>query len=90
MRRRGVELPDYFEESLTVRERATILARRAWPSRAEMALTFDPRAADSNAHLLVVHARRIGRLPARTVELTIHWRHARREAKAFGKGQAGR
>ncbi len=90
MRRRGIELPDYFEESLSVRERTTILARRVWPSRAEIALTFDPRAAESTTHLLSVHVRRLARLPVRTVELTTHWRHARREAKAFGKGQAGR
>jgi hypothetical protein len=85
MRKRGIELPDYLGESLATRERMAILLGRLWPNRAEMALRFDPRAAESTPRLLAVHARRIGRLPSRACALAAHWRHARREAADAGE-----
>lgn len=90
MRERGIEVPDYLLEALPARERATILMRRLWPSRAEIALKFDPRAAGSTPRLLVVHARRIGRLPTRTARLAANWRHARRAAASERERQARR
>ena len=90
MRERGIEVPDYLLEALPARERATILLRRVWPSRTEIALKFDARAADSTPRLLVVHARRIGRLPTRAAALAVNWRHARREAASERERQAAR
>jgi hypothetical protein len=84
MRERGIEVPDYLLESLPARERAVILLRRVWPSRAEISLKFDPRAAESTPRLLAVHARRIGRLPFRAAALALNWRRARRDAASAG------
>ena len=89
-RERGIEVPDYLLEALPACERATILLRRVWPSRTEIALKFDARAADSTPRLLLVHARRIGRLPTRAAALAVNWRHARREAASERERQAAR
>jgi Uncharacterised nucleotidyltransferase len=79
LRDRGVEVPDYLMESLSSRERATILLRRVWPSRVEMAVWFDPRVEESTPRLLAAHARRIARLPVRAVRLGVGLRRARRD-----------
>ena len=80
LRRQGVEVPNYLLEYQSTRERLTILGQRIAPSREEMAVYFDPRAATSTPRLLAVHARRVVRLPGRAVRLATAWRRARRMA----------
>ncbi|HEY4348829.1 MAG TPA: nucleotidyltransferase family protein [Gaiellaceae bacterium] len=89
LRRRGVSVPLYLTEALTPLERLTIVLRRVAPSRAELAKTFDPRAANSTPRLLAVHAHRLGRLPLHAARLLVRSRRARAEALAIRRQHAG-
>ena len=74
LRRRGVELPTYLFESLTLRERLTLIGSRLLPSRSELAAYVEPRAATSTRWLVAAHGRRLSRLPGRALRLARRWR----------------
>jgi hypothetical protein len=76
LRAKGIRVPDYLFEGLTLGERLAIVRPRLTPSRAEIAALIDPRAADSHACLLAAHGRRVVRLPVRLARLGISWRRA--------------
>jgi hypothetical protein len=76
LRQDGVELPSYLLESLPMRERFALIRSRIVPSRAEMAVFVEPRAAASTAWLLAAHARRLARLPGRMLRFVAALRRA--------------
>jgi hypothetical protein len=84
LRRKGIPVPAYLFEGLTLRERASILRRQALPSRRALAAFIDPRASHSNLRLALAHCRRLARLPLRAVRLTRRWRRARTETGSRG------